>query len=78
MWILLCIFKYNSAIESCEQPLKSPISTHHCSMSTSPLMWISAMMKPEVVVTIAKLMTANKDNSDDLPPNLRTQKVISK
>ena len=35
-------------------------------------------MKQKVVITIAKPMIAIKGNSDDLPPNLRTQKVISK
>ena len=35
-------------------------------------------MKPKVLIAIAKPMIASKHNSDDLPPNLSTQEVISK
>ena len=43
----------------------------------NPPMWISTIMKPKVLIAIAKPMIASKHNSDDLPPNLSTQEVIS-
>ena len=41
-------------------------------------MWISAILKPKALITIAKPMIVSKPNGDDLPPNLSTQKAISK
>ena len=35
-------------------------------------------MKPNLLIRKAKPMISSKQNSDDLPPNLSTQKAISK
>ena len=35
-------------------------------------------MKPKVLITIAKPIITSKRNSDNLPPNLNTQNIISK
>ena len=40
-------------------------------------MWISTIVKPKVLITIAKPMITSKHNSDDLPSDLSTQRVIS-
>ena len=41
-------------------------------------MRISGIMKPKVMIAVAKPMIASIGNSDDLSSNLRTQKAISK
>ena len=41
-------------------------------------MRIHIILKPKALITTAKHMIVSKGNSDHLPPNLSTQKIIFK
>ena len=43
-----------------------------------PSYGISTVLKPKALITIAEPMIARRHNSDDLPSNLSTQKIIFK